>query len=260
MRVLAGFIVVLGLALSVPDGAASAAEKIRLRVTQFAPNYFLKDGRWTGLDVQLAEAVVKEAGFDIEFVELPWSRALLYMETGQIDMMANLTRTPDREAFMHFVGPERISRRVLVVRREHLELPISNLDELLKASARTRLPIGIQKDAKYSEAFDSRLAGDATFARHFDAVPQGALLAKKTAGGRNLGFFEDQNYVAYQLQTNPEFQELAMHSFVLAADPVYFGVSKRAAPGVEKSLEAAFQRLEKNGTLSRIRMQWGSDK
>lgn len=237
--------------------SGNAAEKIRIRVTQFAPNYFMQDGQWTGLDVQLAEAVVKEAGFLPEYHELPWSRALAYLQGGQIDMMMNLTRTPDREEFMHFIGPERISKRVLVVRRENMHLPIAGLDDLAKAAERARIPFGIQQDAKYSEAFDSRYRKDPEFAKHFEPVPQGALLPKKTSAGRNLGFFEDENYVAWQLRTNPDFQELAVHPFVLSSDPVYFGISKHIDATRLKKLDTAFQKLEKNGMLARIRASWG---
>jgi polar amino acid transport system substrate-binding protein len=237
--------------------ASSGTEKIRVRVTQFAPNYFLQDGQWTGLDVQLAEAVIREAGYVPEYHELPWSRALAYMQSGQVDMMMNLSRTPDREEFMHFIGPERISKRVLVVRRENLNLPISSLDDLAKTAERTRIPYGIQQDAKYSDAFDARYQKDPEFAKHFEPVPQGALLPKKTSAGRNLGFFEDENYVIWQSRTNPEFQELAVHPFVLSSDPVYFGISKQVNVAMMKKLDAAFQKLEKNGALARIRAHWG---
>lgn len=254
MRVLAVISAALLLLLA---ATGNAAEKIRVRVTQFAPNYFLQNGQWTGLDVQLAEAVVKEAGFLPEFIDLPWSRALAYMQSGELDMMMNLTRTPDREAYMAFIGPERISKRVLVVKRENLDLPIASLDDLANTAQRLNSTFGIQKDAKYSDAFDARLAGDPDFARHFEAVAQGALLPKKTAAGRNIGFFEDENYVVWQLRNNPEFQGLAIHPFVLATDPVYFGISRHVRAAVLKRLEAAFQQLERNGTLAKIRAQWG---
>ncbi|HVK54361.1 MAG TPA: transporter substrate-binding domain-containing protein [Burkholderiales bacterium] len=233
------------------------AEKIRLRVTEFAPNYFLKDGQWTGLDVELAEAVIKNAGFQVEYVELSWSRALQLLRSGDLDMMANLTRTVDREAFIRFIGPARISKRVLVVRQENLRIKITNLDELAEASRHTKRPFGIQRDAKYTAAFDARLAADPNFARHFDAASQGAVLHRRVVASHNLGFFEDENYVIYQLQNNPEFQGLAVHPFTLAIDPVYFGLSKRLSEASKKKLEAAFERLDKNGTLAKIRTRWG---
>jgi polar amino acid transport system substrate-binding protein len=234
-----------------------AAEKVRVRVTEFAPNYFQKDGQWTGLDVELAAAVVTEAGFIPEFVDLPWSRALSYLQSGQLDMMTNLSRSPDREVFLHFIGPERLSRRRLVVRKENAGLKIESLDDLPRVASAARMPFGIQSNAKYSEAFDARLAGDPDFARHFDKVSVGALLPNKVVNRHNLGFFEDENYVVHQLKHSPDFQTLALHPYVLSAEPVYFGLSKHLAPSTRDKLDAALQKLEKNGTLARIREKWG---
>jgi polar amino acid transport system substrate-binding protein len=239
-------------------GSAAAMEKIRIRVTEFAPNYFMKDGKWTGLDVELAAAVVAEAGFEAEFLDLPWSRALSYLQNGQLDMMPNLSRTPDREAFLHFIGPERVSKRRLVVRKENVRLKIGSLDDLVKVADEARMPFGIQNNAKYSEAFDARLVSDAEFARHFDKVSSGMLLPNKVVNGHNLGFFEDENYVAHQLKHSPDFRALALHPFVLSAEPVHFGLGKHLAPEALEKLDAALQRLEKSGALTKIRERWGS--
>jgi polar amino acid transport system substrate-binding protein len=243
------------LAISGPD---AATEIIRMRVTEFAPNYFMRDGRWIGVDVELAEAIVHEAGFEIEFLDQPWSRALSYMKSGGVNIMANLSRTPEREDFMLFIGPERLSARVLIVRTENVSLPINSLDDLMSVSHQQNKRFGIQADAKYSPEFDARLANDKAFAGVFDPVSQGALLAKKLSAGRNLGFFEDSNYAAYQLKYSPDFKGLSIHPFTLSADPVFLGVRKSLDPAVVKKLEDAYQKLEKNGVLEKIRMRWGT--
>ena len=240
------------------SGSGAATEIIRMRVTEFAPNYFMRDGRWVGLDVELAEAIVREAGFEIEFHDLPWSRALSYMKSGDLDIMANLSRTPEREAFMLFVGPERFSARVLIVRTENVGLPINSLDDLMSVSRQRNKPFGIQADAKYSPEFDARLASDKAFADVFDPVSQGALLSKKLIAGRDLGFFEDSNYAAYQLKYSPDFKGLSIHPYTLSTDPVFLGVRKSLDPAMTKKLEDAYQKLERNGTLEKIRMRWGT--
>ncbi len=85
--------------------------KIKLRVIEFPPFYYQdENGQWTGLEVELAEALLKEAGLKPEYVPLPWSRALKSMEVGEAELMMNLVKTPEREEYMHFIGPERTSR------------------------------------------------------------------------------------------------------------------------------------------------------
>lgn len=248
----------LGIALALAlSTSCLAADRVRVRVTEFAPNYFLQEGRWRGLDVELAEAVVREAGLEPEFSDLPWSRALNSMQGGELHLMMNLTRTPDREVFIQFFGPERMSKRVLVVRKQHVDLKIESLDDLVTAARKTGQLFGIQRDAKYSEEFDARLKSDPQFVQAFEYVVKGAVMGKMLAGGHTLGFFEDENYVAYQLKNNPDFKDLAIHPFVLASDPVFFGVSKRFDAASTKRLEEAFARLERNGSLGKIRARWG---
>jgi len=256
MRILVGYIATALLFFLAPQGVAEGADVIRVRVTDFAPNYFLSDKHWSGLEVELAEALATEAGFSIEFVNLPWSRALAYMQNGQLDMMMNLSRTPDREAFLNFIGPERISTRVLIVRRENIGLHIENLTQLVEAAQAKGLKIGIQSDAKYSDEFDARLLADPAFATHFDQVAQGALLAKKTQAGHNLGFFEELTYATYQFKHSPDFDGLALHPFRVSVSPTYFGISKRFAAAKFNRLQAAFERLDKSGALARIRARW----
>jgi polar amino acid transport system substrate-binding protein len=235
-----------------PMQSLHAADVIRVRVTNFAPNYFLQDGQWTGLDVELAKAVVNEAGYSIEFLDLPWSRALGYLQVGELDMMMNLSKTPDREAMMDFIGPERMSRR------EDLGMQIENLDQLVSMAKARHQSFGIQKDAKYSEEFDARMLADPEFASHFDAVAEGALLAKKTRAGHNLGFFEDYTYAVYQLKNSADFHGLAIHPYTISSSPAYFGISKKLDPVKAKMLRDGYERLEKKGTLDKIRLRWQS--
>jgi len=242
--------------ITIFHGFAEAAEKIRMRVTEFPPQYFQQNGRWVGLDIDLVEAIAKDAGMTVEFVELPWSRAMEQLKTGEIDVLANVTRTPDRETLMHFLGPVRSSKRVLVVRKENLAAKISTLDELANTARQSHHPIGIQQNVKYSDEFDARLASDPTFAQVFDALPKAALLPKKVGSGNNFGFIEDSYFVNYSIKTNPEFQDLAIHSFTLSNTPSYFGVSKQLAPALLQRLETSFKHLEANGTLAKVRGKW----
>ena len=236
--------------------ALHAEDDIRVRVNNFAPLYFLENQQWLGLDIELSTAIVKEAGFSIKYMEIPWSRAMMDLRNGDVDMILNFSRTPEREDFSHFIGPIRIAQRALVVRKENVGLKISNLDELAEASRRTGILFGVLQRIRNDEAFDNRIANDPVFARQFESVARSELLPKKVAHKHNLGFFQDVDYVIYHLKTDPDFQELALHSFRFPPEPIYYGVSKKLDPTKVKELEAAFHRLEANGVLTKIRNKW----
>jgi polar amino acid transport system substrate-binding protein len=247
----------LAATLSLGGSFASARDNVlRMRVTSFAPQYFLQGGRWVGLDVELAEAIAGAAGLSVSFVELPWSRALQQLDTGDIDLVANLSPTPDREKAMDFVGPVRRSRQVLVVRQEYAGLKIETLDDLAEAARRLQRPVGIQQDVKYSEELNARFARDEAFAQAFEAVPRAALLPLKTVAGHNFGFIEDSYFARYNLRHDPALKALAIHGFTVNDAPSCFGFSKHLPDGWLVRLDAAYRRLEADGTLARIRARW----
>ena len=91
--------------------------EVKVRVIDLPPHY-IKDGsgKWHGLAVELAEALLKEARCKPIYQILPWGRALVEMKNGENDMMMNLNMTNERKEFMYFVGPQPVSYT-------HLTLP-----------------------------------------------------------------------------------------------------------------------------------------
>ncbi len=252
-RMLAAFPCVLSMIFIYCATAYGGADTIVARVWDFPPQYY-KDasGNLTGIDVELGRALVEAAGQRIEFVERPWSRALNDMKYGGLDLMMNLSITPERAEYMYFIGPERITRMVLIVKQGDENLPIQNMDDLAMVSEKEGKKIGIQQDAVYSGEFNERL-NDPGFAGHFDSIADANLHPRKVAEGRILGFFELENTASYQLKHNPFYNGLALHPFVLQEDKVYFGVSKKVSPYILERLRQAYERLEKDGTFDKIR-------
>ena len=228
---------------------------LRIRVAEYPPQYYRDaSGNWTGIDVELGRALAEAAGLSVEFLELPWSRALESMKKGTLDLMMNLSRTPEREKFMHFIGPERVVSMVLVVKEGSESLPVVTMDDLLKVSEQEDRQFGIQQDLFYSQEFNERLR-DPAFAKHFDAVVDPALNPRKVLGDRILGFFEDKTAMAYEIAKNPAYEGLAIHPFVLEEEEVYFGISKKITLEKLAALEDAYQKLEADGTFESIRQR-----
>jgi polar amino acid transport system substrate-binding protein len=227
---------------------------LRLRVTEYAPaSYRDANGQWTGLDVELARAMVEKAGFKLEFVELPFSRGLMELEDGTSQLMANLSQTPERAQFMAWIGPERTTKMGLVVKEGNEQWPIKTLDDLVTLCTEKKTNFGIQKDVFYSNEFNTRMQ-DPNFSRCFEYVADGELNPEKVLNARILGFFEETHNMRYQIASNPRYKGLALHAFILNSEEVYFGVSlKGVSPDKLAKLRAAFAALEKDGTLEAIR-------
>jgi len=233
-----------------------AKDTLSIRVTNFPPNYYKDGDKWTGLDVELAEALITYAGYEVKHLELPWSRALAYLAEGKLDIMMNLSKTADREKEMNFIGPERKSIRAFITREDYKNQPILSLSDLVRLSQNTNLLIGIQKDAKYSPEFDFKLINDPDFSKNFDIVTDGNLNIKKTVLKRIIGFIEDKNWAVYQKNINPEFEDLAIHEFIINQENVYFGISKAIDSKTYAKLVETNELLEKEGIYQTIRDKW----
>ena len=69
--------------------------------------YRNKQQQLAGLDFDIFNAVVKEAGLNVTYTELPWKRHLHYIKTGQIDIAMGSSYTKEREQYAYFTEPYR---------------------------------------------------------------------------------------------------------------------------------------------------------
>lgn len=99
------------------SGATAASEPCRLRVgwEEWYPLIHQQDGRLTGSEYQRARQLADGAGCRLEFVEVPWARALQLLRNGQLDMLYGASRSAERETYARFSQAYRQERMVLVV-------------------------------------------------------------------------------------------------------------------------------------------------
>ncbi len=115
-----GFImaaVAAGIAFSVPVPQAAAQEKstwasirergtIRIGVAQAEP-YAFKDPlskEWTGIAVSYGRNVAKALNVQPEFVEVTWGTAVAALQSNKIDIMPNLSVTPERAVTIEYTN------------------------------------------------------------------------------------------------------------------------------------------------------------
>lgn len=248
---------VVVLCLLVACMALAAAETIVARVGSVKasqPYSWRENGQWVGMDIDFYKALEKESGVTFVFEPLPWSRALDYLKIGKCNLMTQLSRTPEREAYMHFLGPYQMEDIVLVVKEANREIPISNLTELEEAARKSALKVGIEDDAFYSEEFNARLKSDPGFADQFEMGK--TTLNLMVLHDRLFGSFDRRAIASYQIKNLPEARGLAIHPFQISTGPVYFGVSKETPDAIVRKLQDACARLMTNGTFRKIDAKW----
>ena len=90
------------------DKAGNAGDEKVIKVGATAdgyPQYYKEDGEMKGFNIDVFEAVFKEAGYEVEWYVQEWSGVLAAMETGKIDTIANFAVTPERQEKYNYTDP-----------------------------------------------------------------------------------------------------------------------------------------------------------
>ncbi len=231
-----------------------AEMRIRVPEGNTYPPFFINDqnGRWTGLSIELVEALLQEAGHTPIYVPLPFNRGLKEIQAGKIDIMLNMSIAPERRSFMYFIGPQ-LDETILLVTRTEKNFLITSLDDLAK------LPngIGVERGKLYSGPFEKKRTEDKAFSHRLEEVTDIDRNEKKLNAGYISGFLGYGYHLIYQKRTNPLYKKFTIQPLVIGRDWVYFGFSKKSISEKQlRQLQNAYDRLNRRGILAAIRQKY----
>ncbi len=139
--VLRGLVAVLLASAVVPTGAPDPAPPVQIRVAGDSnyPPYMFTDaaGRLQGYEVDMWRLFEKHTGIKVELMPMDWASAQHAVQTGKVDVIDLIYRTPSREALYDFSAPyATLPIGIFVDRRIR---GIHDMDSL------RGFPIGVQK-------------------------------------------------------------------------------------------------------------------
>ena len=105
-----------------PNAHAEGARKLKVGVYDSAP-FAYKDelGKWTGIAVDLWQAIAKNKGYDFDFVEVTRKEAVPQLAKGDLDVIAaGLSVSLERELLIDFSQPFYASSYAIAVIRKPL--------------------------------------------------------------------------------------------------------------------------------------------
>ncbi len=135
--------------------SSSGTAKPLLRYVVFpAPPFMIgvsaDQGALSGIDVDIVREIAGRLGFDLRFIRATWARALELMRQGEADLLSSAFKTPEREAFMSYLGtPYLTSLPIGFYTWTGSGIEVRNYDDLAKARS-----IGVLNDASYFDRFD----------------------------------------------------------------------------------------------------------
>lgn len=211
----------------------------------FAPMGFRDDkGEITGFDVDMAKAISKEIGVEIEFKPIDWNSKETELASGRIDCIWNgFTKTPEREEKMDFTKPYMHNDQIYVVLKDS---PIQSADEL------TGKNVCGQEGSTGEAAINKQPELKNSFAQ-FKLYPDFTSCYMDLDAGRMDAVVVDSVLADYYMQkTNGKYRALpgkvASESFVVAV--------KKGNTDLVNLLNDGMKKVIDSGEASKISQKW----
>ena len=208
------------------------------------PTSFMRDGRPDGLVVELVAAVQQRLGRPERAQIIPWTRANALAKAEPNVMLAAVVRTPEREAFLHFVGPvftTRISAYVVKGRLDELRRKDPGLRKVRAGGQRASVFVSLPRRMGYNvtdEVNTAETAAKMLMSRRFDLwfVAEELMPASMELAGYR-----------------PDAVELA---FNLGVNGVYFAFSNGTPAATIVAWSDALRDMKRDGSFLKIHRKW----
>ena len=127
--------------------------KIVRGVGNYPPLEMVENGRLTGLHIEMIRSVAKRLNIEIEFLSLPWARAINYFSEGRADAISYFGFTKQRATFSYYHKDNVLSdtRWVLLALDERKDEFKFNRD----LEGLGDVVIGVQNQYSHGKHFDS---------------------------------------------------------------------------------------------------------
>ena len=214
------------------------------------PPYIIEDsqGQFSGLDIELADALLKEANCRMSFSKVSWKRGLYLLKNGGLDVVTGVSMTPEREQYITFVGPMRFESMNLLVSVSNQQ-PIKSLDDIMQLPK----PLGIIRGVFYGPEFEKKYAQDKNFAAMIAISSTNIINFRNLIQGRLSGVIGEHYNIVYQLKSHNLMREFKINPLKIHDNLVNLGFSKKTLSSENLiALRAANTRLLKSGVYQSI--------
>jgi polar amino acid transport system substrate-binding protein len=122
---------------------------LTMHVRDRYPEIVIENNKFTGPLIDIINEAADNIGIKIEFIEAPFTRTLIDLENGKVDLCPRFSKTAEREEFAYFLGPiSRVNKIVYFIVPKGQEKIIKNYDDLKK------YPVAIKRGTHYFEKFN----------------------------------------------------------------------------------------------------------
>lgn len=215
---------------------------LRVHVNDFPPYSYKVDDQWQGSRVVLSKRLASKLNCDVELLELTWARALAMMQSGELDLMFNLTVTEERQQFIWYTQSHHHERLVFAT-------TLSDWQHTNSIRSLAQFPgiIAVTQGSFMGQQFMSMLQNP-SFLRRVVAVSQRKAKNELVLKDRAQGLVEDYDFLKFAIANYPAYDNIQITPLVLSEQDVSAGVSMKSPLFARKvDIELAICQLEQQG-------------
>lgn len=207
-----------------------------------------KDSTLIGFDIELAQAVGKDLGVEVEFVQINWDNKENELESKNVDLLWNgMTITPEREAAWEISEPYMLNEQVAIIRKADAS-KFDSLDKML-ASKKWTAEAG-SAGAELINELGATLIG---------VTAQINVLTELNAGTADIGVMDSVMARYYINETGSEYADSLMIAPVkIARVDEYYGIAARKGEvALMDKINTSLAKLYADGTVGKIAEKYG---
>ncbi len=170
----------------------------------------------SGIDINIIKVLGDHLGSELILIRCPFKRCLRMIESGDLDMLSSLQKTPEREVYMHFLTPNYYTSNKVFYMLKRLNHSIETYNDLYKLS------IGVTLGHHNAPKFDA----DTQLDKH--NVSASHQLYKMLLNERFDTFIGVETSVDYFLQERNLKQQIEKGSFGFEGTKGYLAISKKS--------------------------------
>lgn len=224
----------------------AVAEPLLIEYRDKPPYSYTQDGRPAGLLIDRATLILRRAGLDARFAEVPIRRTLLNLKNSDRLMCSvGLYKLPERAAYSRYSLPIYRDRPHVVLAHTNAAARIRAKPSLKALFADAELTVGMLDGVSYGPELDRALAQAANPAGHAQRTP--LQLARMVAAQRvDYMLIDDADYG--WLRQDPQFAGTALERIEFADMPAgeqrYFACSRKLPRPTLERINAAIRSLQ----------------
>lgn len=223
--------------------------QLSVQVVDYPPlAYRNGGGHWEGLNKLYVDALLDKVKCEYRFVDTPFARGLKMVSTGDIDMILDVSKTPEREAKFYFIGPKRNEKILLVSRKGAIPI-VSSWRDMQSLDAK----LIRQRGAFYGNKLEELLKNNQRLNWKVDEMADNNRVIHLVLNKRADAFFVESFHWHHIQNNHPSGSSLHAHPLIINSEPVYYALSKTSvSKQLFYKLDEAFIELKNQQRFKKI--------